>query len=87
MSKRYQNNKLNKYLLLMKTTDFTDFKISLNLNIEIDNNLRRITEKIKLLSSFRSPELLNKVVEYLSAADFDLDCLIEKQCKDDEPEN
>lgn len=67
----------------MKKKDFTDFKISLNLNIEIDNSLRRITEKIKLLSQLRKTDALSEVSKFLSEADASIDSLINLDVCDD----
>lgn len=67
----------------MKTKEFSDFKISLNLSIEIDSNLRRITEKIKLLSSLRDIEGLTAVSKFLQETDDSIDSLISiHHCKD-----
>lgn len=60
----------------MKTKEFADFKISLNLNIEIDANLRRITEKIKLLSQLHDIDGLTSVVRFLEETDSSIDSLI-----------
>lgn len=69
----------------MKTKDFADFKISLNLNIDIDANLRRITEKIKLLSSLRDIDGLTAVSKYLQDTDESIDSLISAHhCNDED---
>ena len=60
----------------MKKNDFDQFKLSLNLNIEIDSNLRRITEKIKLLSNLRDTASLTSVSAFLGQVDCDIDTLI-----------
>lgn len=67
----------------MKKTDFDMFKVSLNLNIEIDNSLRRITEKIKLLSQMRDSESLRYVSQFLADTDSEIDNLIDTICKDE----
>lgn len=70
----------------MKKNDFKQFNISLNLNIEIDNSLRRITEKIKLLSQLRNTETLQYVSQYLSDTDTSIDHLINEVCEDESEE-
>lgn len=70
----------------MKKKDFNDFKISLNLSIDIDASLRRITEKIKLLHQMRDPESLRCVSDFLRATDGDIDELISNKLPDDEQE-
>lgn len=35
----------------MTTKDFSDFKISLDLNFEVDVNMRKITELVKVISA------------------------------------
>lgn len=72
----------------MKTSDFENFKISLNLNIEVDASLRRITEKIKIIAQQRDPSLLDAVVTYLRDADASLDsvitnCICNDECSED----
>lgn len=61
----------------MKTKEFADFKVSLNLSIEIDGHLRRITEKIRLLSQYRAVDSLKCVSDFLAATDADIDRLFE----------
>ena len=68
----------------MKKNDFDQFKLSLNLNIEIDSNLRRITEKIKLLSQLRDTASLTNVSAFLGQVDRDIDTLISENLRDDE---
>lgn len=68
----------------MKTKDFENFKISLNLNIEVDSSLRRITEKIKIIAQHRDPDLLRNVVNHLSLTDKALDSVITSNICDDE---
>ena len=70
----------------MKKKDFNDFKISLNLNIEIDNSLRRITEKIKLLSQLRKTDALSEVSKFLSETDQSIDSLINLDVCDESEE-
>lgn len=52
----------------MTTKDFSDFKISLNLNLEVDVNMRKITELVKIISahSRESSEHLSSVNTMLS---------------------
>lgn len=68
----------------MKKNDFDQFKLSLNLNIEIDSNLRRITEKIKLLSQLRDTASLTNVSAFLGQVDRDIDTLISENLSNDE---
>lgn len=71
----------------MTTKDFDDFKISLNLNIEVDSSLRCITEKIKVIAQHRDPKLLRQVVECLKYADNSLDNIIDSNiCSDEHKE-
>ena len=67
----------------MKKKDFNDFKVSLNLSVEIDASLRRITEKIKLLHQLRDSESLRYVLDFLRSTDGDIDELISNNLKDD----
>ncbi len=60
----------------MKRKDYENFRISLDLNIEVDSSLRRITEKIKIIAQQRDSQLMRYVVDYLRATDEDLDILI-----------
>lgn len=68
----------------MKKTEFTSFMISLGLSLEIDDNLRRITEKIKLLHQLRREDILIKVKDLLSKVDYDIDSVIYDVLPDDE---
>lgn len=61
----------------MKKTDFENFKLSLNISIDIDTSLRRITEKIKLLSQLRDNTSLEYVADFLRSTDYDIDQIIE----------
>lgn len=70
----------------MKKTDFEDFKLSLNLNIEIDANMRRIAEKIKILSQLRATDSLREVVKFLAETDGAIDSLINLNHCNDEAE-
>ncbi|MBO5971623.1 MAG: hypothetical protein J6Q07_01260 [Alistipes sp.] len=68
----------------MKKTDFHNFKLSLNVNIEIDANVRKIMEKIKLLNQFRDIESLSAINTQLSSVDAELDNIINSNhCTDD----
>lgn len=68
----------------MKKSDFNTFKISLNLNIEVDNYLRRISEKIRLINQQRDVESLRYVVDFLRSTDEDIDTIINDQiCRDE----
>lgn len=68
----------------MKKSDFNTFKISLNLNIEVDNYLRRISEKIRLINQQRDVDSLRYVVDFLRSTDVDIDNLINDQiCRDE----
>lgn len=68
----------------MKKKDFNDFKVSLNVSIEIDSSLRRISEKIKLLHQMRDVESLRYVADFLRSTDGDIDELISQNLPDDE---
>lgn len=52
----------------MTTKDFSDFKISLNLNLEVDVNMRKISEFVKIISahSRECPDHLSSVNKMLS---------------------
>lgn len=71
----------------MKTKDFENFKISINLNIELDGVLRSITEKIKLIHQFQDKESLRYVIDFLRDTDDSIDNLIKEQICKDETEN
>lgn len=53
----------------MKRNDYDNFKLQLNLNIEIDNSLRTISEKINLLRRLGRTDLLTSVSAILKDAD------------------
>lgn len=68
----------------MKKSDFNMFKVSLNLNIEVDNFMRRISEKIRLINQQRDTDSLRSAVVLLRSIDEDIDKLInDKLCKDE----
>lgn len=67
----------------MKKSDFNMFKISLNLNIEVDNSLRRISEKVRLLNQQRDNTSLGVVSTLLSNLDSQIDEVISNSCKDE----
>lgn len=70
--------------LIMKKTDFHNFNLSLNVNIEIDANVRKIMEKIKLLNQFRDTESLWDINAQLSCVNTELDNIINSNhCTDD----
>ena len=67
----------------MKKSDFDMFKLSLNLNIEVDNSLRRISEKIKLLNHTRDTKNLSLVSNLLSNLDNQIDEVVSNSCSDE----
>lgn len=67
----------------MKKSDFNMFKLSLNLNIEVDNSLRRITEKIRLLNQTRDTKKLSVISTMLSNLDSQIDEVINTDCSDE----
>lgn len=73
----------------MTTKDFSDFKISLNLNLEVDVNMRKITELIKIVSahSRMNPDHLKYVNQFLEATIDDLSTYINDSVLIDETEN
>lgn len=71
----------------MKTKDFENFKVSINLSIELDGVLRSITEKIKLIHQSQDRESLRYVIDFLRSTDCDIDNLIKEQICNDETEN
>ena len=73
----------------MTTKDFSDFKISLNLNLEIDANMRKITELIKIISahSRQSSDHLRYVNQFLEGTIDDLNCYISDSIVNDGTEN
>lgn len=64
----------------MTTKDFSDFKISLNLNLEVDTNMRKITELVKIISahSRQCPEHLRCVNQFLEETVNDLSTYIDE---------
>ena len=70
-------------ILIMKKSDFDMFKLSLNLNIEVDNSLRRISEKIKLLNHTRDTKNLSVVSNLLSNLDNQIDEVVSSSCSDE----
>lgn len=68
----------------MKKSDFENFKVSLDLTIEIDCSLRRITEKLKLIAQSRNNDLLCNVIDFLGDANDKLDSIITDNICSDE---
>ena len=73
----------------MTTKDFSDFKISLNLNLEVDVNMRKITELVKVISahSRQCPGHLTSVNNLLSGTIDELTSYIDSNIVVDETEN
>ena len=73
----------------MTTKDFSDFKISLNLNLEVDANMRKITELVKILSahSRQEPDHLRRANLYLESTIDNMTEYIEKYILNDGTEN
>ena len=73
----------------MTTKDFTDFKISLNLNLEVDTNMRKITELVKIISAHSRvcPEHLTSVNNLLSGTIDELSSYIDSNIVTDGTEN
>lgn len=67
----------------MKKSDFNMFKLSLNLNIEVENSMRRISEKIRLLNQHRDTTSLSRISSMLSNLDSQIDEVINDTCKDE----
>ena len=67
----------------MKKSDFNMFKLTLNLNIEVDNSLRRISEKVRLLNQQRDISRLSEVSKLLSNIDLQIDEVINDVCEDE----
>ena len=67
----------------MKKSDFNMFKLSLNLNIEVDNSMRRISEKIRLLNQTRDTKNLQVISTMLSTLDSQIDEVINSDCSDE----
>lgn len=67
----------------MKKSDFNNFKLSLNLNIEIDSSLRRVSEKIRLLNQTRDTKNLQVISTMLSNLDSQIDEVINSDCSDE----
>lgn len=70
----------------MKKTDFDMFKLSLNVNIEVDNSIRKITEKVRLFNQLRNTKALSELSTKLSEVDTFLDSYILKNVVDHEQE-
>ena len=70
----------------MTTKDFSDFKISLNLNLEVDVNMRKITELVKIISAHSRvcPEHLQYVNQFLNGTIDDLSNYIQESILTDE---
>lgn len=73
----------------MTTKDFSDFKISLNLNLEVDVNMRKITELVKVISahSRQSPDHLVSVNNLLAGTIDELSSYIDANIVNDGTEN
>lgn len=73
----------------MTTKDFSDFKISLNLNLEVDVNMRKITELVKVISAHarQCPDHLKYVNQFLEGTIDDLSTYIKDSIVDDGTEN
>lgn len=67
----------------MKKSDFNNFKLSLNLNIEIDSSMRRVSEKIRLLNQTRDTKNLQVISTMLSNLDSQIDEVINSDCSDE----
>lgn len=70
----------------MKKTDFDMLKLSLNVNIEVDNSIRKITEKVRLFNQLRNTKALSELSAKLSEVDTFLDSYILKNVVDHEQE-
>ena len=70
----------------MKKTDFDTFKLSLNINIEVDNSIRKISEKIRLLNQLRNTKALSELSAKLYEVDTYLDSYILKNVVDHDTE-
>ena len=73
----------------MTTKDFSDFKISLNLNLEVDVKMRKIAEFVKIVSahSRTNPDHLKYVCQFLDGTIDDLTTYINDSVLDDGSEN
>lgn len=73
----------------MTTQDFSNFKISLNLNLEVDVNMRKITELVKIISAHSRvcPEHLTSVNNMLSRTIDELSYYIDSNIVNDGTEN
>lgn len=67
----------------MKKTDFETFKISLNLSIDIDNELRRINELIRLASNMRNIDALRALHGMLESCECSISEYINNNLTDD----
>lgn len=67
----------------MKKSDFDTFKVSLNVNIEVDNSIRRISEKVRLLNQLRDTKNLSVVSSLLSNLDNQIDEVVSNSCTDE----
>lgn len=67
----------------MKKTEFESHMYSLNLNIEVDNSMRRISEKVRLLNIQRDTFTLSAVVNLLSNLDHKIEEVISNTFKDE----
>ena len=67
----------------MKKSDFDTFKVSLNVNIEVDNSIRRISEKVRLLNQLRDTKNLSVVSSLLSNLDNQIDEVVANSCTDE----
>lgn len=73
----------------MTTKQFSDFKISFNLNLEVDVNMRKIAELVKILSAHSSqcPDHLRRANLYLESTIDNMNEYIEKYIVNDGTEN
>lgn len=67
----------------MKKTEFESHMCSLNLNIEVDNSMRRISEIVRLLNIKRDTLTLSVVSKLLSDLDVRIEEIISNTFKDE----
>ena len=67
----------------MKKTDFNMLKLSFNINIDIENSLRSISENVKLLNHFRNTDALTEVAKHLDDIDGTIESIVYSLCSDD----
>ena len=68
----------------MKKSDFDNFKFQLSLSIDLDVQMRRLQELIKLAYQLRNEKLLQSITSILGDTHIDIENVIERNLNTDE---